>query len=54
MKDNFKNEPGFAAKYRFPSQQMLDLLDYRTYGFTEQDMDREFYLHSVEKGSIRN
>lgn len=42
-----------ADKYRFAPEHIVKLLDPSNYGFTQQDMDREFYLHSVEKGAIR-
>lgn len=42
--ETYKHFPAFAHKFKIPQAQVENLLDYRTYGFTEHDLDREFYV----------
>ncbi len=39
-------------KYKLPPQNLTKLIDYKSYGFTEADLEREFYVDSPELGGI--
>jgi 2-oxoglutarate dehydrogenase E1 component len=52
LKEVYKDTKTFAQKFRFPQADLLKLLDYREYGFTEADLDREFYIEIGHKSSI--
>ena len=43
LKEVYKQSPSLAAKYRFPSEDLFKLMDPARYGFSLQDMDREFF-----------
>jgi 2-oxoglutarate dehydrogenase E1 component len=47
-----KQYPSLAAKFKVPKTGMGNLLDYRTYGFTEADLDREFYVDAPELAGL--
>lgn len=40
----YKQFPTFASKFKIPDSELTSLVDYKTYGFTEADLDREFYV----------
>jgi len=42
----------FGEKFRFPQAELLKLLDYKEYGFTEADLEREFNIEIGHKSSI--
>lgn len=42
----YKHFPTFAHKFKFPEETLTELVDYRTYGFTEADLEREFYVEA--------
>lgn len=52
LKDVYKEFKTYAPKYRFPHEDFLKQLDYKEYGFTEQDLEREFYIEIGHKSSI--
>jgi hypothetical protein len=39
-------------KFRFPSDEILKILDYRTYGFTEADLEKTYHFPIPFKGAI--
>jgi 2-oxoglutarate dehydrogenase E1 component len=48
----YKDNKAVQEKYFVPSQDLKNRLDYRHYGFTEQDLDREFHITLPHKSSI--
>ena len=34
----------YAEKFKVPEQQLKGLVNYKTYNFTEADLEREFYV----------
>ena len=52
LKEHYKDSPSLANKFRFPSADLLSLLDPAHYGFTEADMDREFSVKMPYNSTI--
>ena len=52
LKEHYKDSPTLAEKFRFPSKELLDMLDPSHYGFTEADMDREFSVSMPYNSTI--
>ena len=52
LKDVYKDSPSLAKKFRFPDEHLLKLLDPAAYGFTKEDLEREFYYKSPYEGAI--
>ena len=52
LKEVYKDSPTLATKFRFPDDKLKDLLDPLSYGFTKQDMKREFYYSNPYAGAI--
>lgn len=50
--ESYKQFPSLASKFRVPQTGVNNLLDYRTYGFTEADLDREFLLDVPELAGL--
>ena len=50
--ENYKQFPSLAEKFKVPKSAMSNLLDYKTYGFTEADLDREFYIDAPELAGL--
>ena len=44
LKEHYKDSPSLGKKFRFPDERLRSLLDPATYGLTEADLDREFYI----------
>jgi 2-oxoglutarate dehydrogenase complex dehydrogenase (E1) component-like enzyme len=38
----------FSHKFKLPQKQLTRLVDYKSYGFTEEDLDREYYVDAAE------
>lgn len=52
LADTYKDIDSFREKFRFAQGPILKQLDYREYGFTEADLDREFNIELAHKSSI--
>ena len=52
LKEVYKDSPSLAKKFRFPDDDLLRLLDPSAYGFTKEDLEREFYYKSPYEGAI--
>ena len=52
LKEVYKDSPSLAKKFRFPADEMKALLDPAHYGFTQQDMEREFHYTNPYHGAI--
>ena len=52
LAEHYKDSPSLAEKFRFPDQNLNDLLNPASYGFTEADMEREFYIHMPMQSTI--
>lgn len=52
LAEHYRDSPTLAEKFRFPDQKLNDLLNPATYGFTEADMEREFYIHMPMQSTI--
>jgi 2-oxoglutarate dehydrogenase complex dehydrogenase (E1) component-like enzyme len=48
----YKDNKAIQEKYFVPSQSLKDSLDYKCYGFTEQDLEREFHIELPHKSTI--
>ena len=44
--------PNFAGKFKLPQTGLGNLLDYKSYGFSEADLNREFYVDLPEMGGL--
>ena len=44
--------PDIGYKYKIPSDKLKALVDYKTYGFTENDLEREFYIDAPELAGL--
>jgi 2-oxoglutarate dehydrogenase complex dehydrogenase (E1) component-like enzyme len=49
---SYKHFPTFAHKFKFPEESLKSLLDYKKYGFTENDLEREFYVDAPELAGL--
>jgi len=52
LKNHYGNVPSMAKKFRFPTEEVLHLLDYRTHGFSEADLDKTFRFKIPFNGAI--
>ena len=44
--------PQFAGKFKLPQTSVNNLLDYKSYGFSDADLQREFYVDLPEMGGL--
>mgnify|MGYP000999301960 CR=1 FL=1 len=42
----------FAKKFKIPVTLSSQLLDYKAYGFSEEDLDRDFYIDAPELAGL--
>lgn len=52
LKEHYADSPSLAKKFRFPDQELLNMLDPSHYGFTDADMDREFSVSMPYNSTI--
>jgi 2-oxoglutarate dehydrogenase E1 component len=52
LKKHYGHIPSMCTKFNFPTEQILSVLDYRTYGFTEADLEKEFKFKQPYKGCV--
>lgn len=52
MRDVYKDKPELLHKFRFASDKDLSVLDYKTYGFTEQDLEKTYFIDLPNQGAI--
>jgi len=45
-------EMDLGSKYAHPSKDLRRLIDYKFYGFTEADLDRQFYVDVPQLGGL--
>jgi 2-oxoglutarate dehydrogenase E1 component len=48
----YRQFPSYAEKFKIPRASLTNLLDYKSYGFTEADLDREFYVDAPELAGL--
>jgi 2-oxoglutarate dehydrogenase E1 component len=48
----YKHFPTYAHKFKVPDESLVSLVDYKSYGFTESDLDREFYIDAPELAGL--
>ena len=48
---HYADVPSLAEKFRFPDQRLKRLIDPANYGFSDQDLDKEFHINSIFTGS---
>ena len=44
--------PNFAVKFKLPQTSVNNLLDYKSYGFSEADLEKDFYVDLPELGEL--
>jgi len=52
LAETYKQFPSYAMKFKIPEASLRNLVDYRTYGFTEGDLDRDFYIDAPELAGL--
>jgi 2-oxoglutarate dehydrogenase E1 component len=52
LHETYKHFPTFAHKFKVPDDDLKQLVDYKAYGFTESDLDREFYVDAPELSGL--
>lgn len=50
--ESYKHFPSYAQKFKIPQASLNDLLDYKSYGFTEADLDRDIYVDAPELAGL--
>lgn len=52
LQNVYKNNEAYKNKFMIATDVLRSRLDYRTYGFTEADLDREFHIQLSHKSTI--
>ena len=52
LQKHYAGNDTLASKFRFPDAKLKGYMDYKTYGFTEADLDRTFYIDLPNQGAI--
>jgi len=52
LQETYKEFAGFGEKYKVPQSNLTNLVDYKHYGFTEADLEREFYIDAPELAGL--
>lgn len=52
LHDTYKDLHAFSSKFKIPEAKLKALLDYKSYGFTEGDLEREFYIDAPELAGL--
>jgi 2-oxoglutarate dehydrogenase complex dehydrogenase (E1) component-like enzyme len=48
----YKDDPSMNSVYKVPNPKLTSLLDYKTYGLTEEDLEKEFYIDAPELAGL--
>ena len=48
----YKDMEAFSHKFKVPENRLKALIDYKAYGFTEADLEREFYIDAPELAGL--
>lgn len=50
--ETYKMFDTFSEKFKIPQKSLKALIDYKSYGFTEADLNREFYIDAPELAGL--
>lgn len=48
MAETYKEFEEYGLKFKVPQSKLTSLVDYKNYGFTDSDLDRDFYIDAPE------
>ena len=52
LEETYQHFEGFTEKFKSPKAFMRTLLDYKYYGFTDEDLNKEIFIDGAELGGI--
>jgi 2-oxoglutarate dehydrogenase E1 component len=52
MAQAYADNHDLTDKYKFPNEELKAILDPRTYGFTEADLDKTYFIDLPSSGAI--
>ena len=52
LKKHYKDSPSMTKKFNFPTEEILKILDYKSYGFTEADLEKSYNFKIPFSGAI--
>ena len=50
--ETYRNFATYAEKFKIPEEQLKSLVSYKTYGFTEADLERDFYVDAPQLAGL--